>query len=665
LVISANFLIDAPAGPSEYYPLLDSSRVINDMTLPPEVQLVVVIQKREFAAFREDFRDRFQLRGEIDPEILPALKASFEAEGVNEVKAETQPISICPKEVDEYGEESALFGLAVPVDRHNFHELFRHKAIAPTGLIFSPGWLAEFKTARVAVADDLTPDQWAALSQSGQVERVYVKSHIKLPAPLSLCRGVLGNDGVRAYQNVFLIRSIHRSHLPSRLFGDQFSFALPEMGSPFVRNRQTPEGVKAFLTGLVDLLRVDHQKVILYGKLSPFLRAQLRTLTTGFCLLAGSLVKVGERSQWQVLEINDRANTACGRAEGPMSPYCRVQEGPVDISRLDSFENRLNAWVDNLRSSKEGEEGGVSQSLTVTSFDLMNPKTSGQARHLVLSALGGHVMVEGVIYRCKTSCPIHVIGTGIPSSIRKMAQAFGVYESMAAPSPSFRGEESDTYRLPLPSDETFTASGLIPTDSRKDLLVVLKTWLEANDASQPVFLVEGPSGVGKTSTIKAYFKEMAWDRFEVLLPSKHLIQQIGEANQAGKVVLIDELNTLSLKQLRAIVALVQSQPRLRIVATQNPISFKGRVRLPKGIIERSRCVFLDNYSEADLQKMCAFKSIPRALQSPFIERYQELSRANKSTPRNFIAAVFSVSEVMARSRCEEVAVALHGTDVEP
>ncbi len=645
LVIPGNLLKKAQGGPAKYYPLLDITRMINKMSLDKAIQIVVLISEEEMKSFREDFRSRFQSTGQVADEYLDP--------GVIESKADGE-VPLPQQEAIPLASKTDVPPSGFRVNAYNFEQLFPYPEITPSGLRQMPGYLNPSETEarpNLYIIGELTPKQWRRLSEAqDRFNKLYVcsgawESHL-VPASDQTVPSSSGEES----KSCVSIQDLPRAAIPSHLPAGAIALALPEVGHPLLNITQTAEGeFKAQFTALKTLLETSDQTLVLYGKLSPSLEVELLNMSSGTLVLAGEKMVLGKGSHIQILNIDKFAK---GEARlGGRNPFCQVLEAPIELSRLDPFETRLEQW-----------KTGQTPTLFLSSFDLVNPATRSLCRDLVNSAFAGHVMIEGELIDLGASGKtIEVRGPGIPKKIREMAQVFSAYQSIESPPVAplsvktleiSAGTEDDEYPL--------SRANIIPTPSRLQLLQALKTWLASEDAQHPLFLVEGPSGIGKTAVLKAYLQATYPDQLEILLPSEDLIQRIEMANREGKIVLIDEINTLRPDQLEAITVLMQSQPKLRLVGTQNPISFEGRVKLTDELMNHSMPYFLGEYPEEELCAMCESKGISAPLAKSMVSSFLTLLRQHRSTFRDFIAGISTIEKSMGALTCSGILRPIRG-----
>ncbi len=632
LVISGKFLIGASGGPSKYYPLLDATRMIKQLTLDKEIQIVVLMLEEEIRSFREDFRSRFQAVGRVASEGLNP--------GVTESKPSAEDkLPIIP--AFSFESKTDIPILDFRVNAYNFDQLFPHPVISPTGLKLMPAYLNSQTPPlpKLYIIGELSHRQWQRLSEiQDQFAELHVhtsawESHLLLQTAEAAALPSEEKSESRVH-----IQSLPRAAISSHIPEDAIALALPEIGNPLVRNSSSDEsGFIAQFTALKTLLETPGQTLVLYGKLSPALEVEFLNMSSGTFTLAGEKIVLGEGTRIQVLSLDKFSTSSPSLLEIPSrNPFCQVCEGPVDLSLLEPLEVRLDHW-----------RSGRSSVLTLSSFDLVNPRTRSLCRDLVNSAFAGQVMIEGKLIDLRRSGKtVEVLGLGIPSKIRKMAEAFGAYQSIDSHSVLPIIFEPSTMSVDSEAADILSRTGIIPTSSRLQLVQALNTWLDSKDSQHPLFLVEGPSGIGKSVVLKAYLSAIHGERLQILLPSEDLIQKIETANQAGKIVLIDEINTLRPDQLEAITVLMQSHPHLRLIGTQNPISFQGRAKLSTALMDHAAQYYLEEYSRGELLSMCQCKGISAHLAEVMVSAFLDSLKQHRSTFRDFIAGITEIEKAL-------------------
>jgi hypothetical protein len=621
LVISGEILLKTSGGASDYYPLLDPTRCIHDLKLEPDVLLVIILTETEWSkAVREDFHSRMQLYG-------PLIEPVPVSEGVSESKSELPDASpIRPFKVFRFETETDLPHSTFRITPYTFPQLMPFLDITTTGVRMMPGVLDQTDPPTFAIIQDLTERQWRQLSElSSKTPGIFVqnKIHHSFLLPQKLEAPELRDEPI------FRVIPVTYADIPGHIPSGAISLSIPELGNPFFLTQSSEEGdILGRFTDLKTHLERPHQTLVLYGKLPDALFSQWINMNSGEFYMGGEQIRIGEGTRLIVLDR--QSSQAPSPSEGRTNAFCRVIEGPVEVSSLPRLAERIEEWM--ARKSSH---------LLISSFDLFHPKTRLQARDLVNSALSGYVMIDGKLIGLE-GLTVELRGPGIPKKIKKMALSFGAYEEhpRVEPTPlhaSARGLEMDPVAV-----DTLSQKGLILTRSRIDFLRAAIDFLETSNPHQPLFLVEGPSGIGKTVFLKHYLEARYGEKFEVLLPSEDLVTRLEEANRTGKVVLIDELNTLPKDQLEAISILLRSCPNLRLFGTQNSISFAGRSKLDSDLLKAANVYFLEPYDREELTQICEAFHVPKECIPPMLVEVERRFSRHQLTFRDFIAAMKSM-----------------------
>jgi hypothetical protein len=678
LIISEDLLLNA-TGVSAYYPLLDSTRSIRPgLTLPADIQLVVLMQDGNMKKFREDFRSRFQIHGIL--EIGMAASGSSEEPAVT-VK-EKAPETLSPALITRKLEDPTTLEKAIRITPYNFHILFSHPELTPDGLIEHPGFLtAEVRGHRpLLLSGNLSKEQFKKLSTA---QAKALENGEDFPEIFEIAEfPPTSTLEIMPVSQAYIPRTIQEYR--ASVAPENFTvLALPELGNPLMQFTQRPlddrasgEALEYETLGeyseLVFKLRQKNQTILLHGKLSENLKAILTSIGTGTLFLAGQEIPIGEGSRLIIL-AKDRyappqtpAYHVSRLKPLEINPFCSIREGEK-LTPLD-----LRPWEERLESWSSGRES----TLHISAFDLMNPESRRIFRDLVLSSFSGQVLIHGRLKNLRDPVSgeilqtIKISGSFIPSVIKKYAQAFNAYERleplastttiMIDPSILFISEE-----IRLAQDAALTGTDIFLTESRRKLIAVVSQWLSAKEdtADHPLFLVEGPSGIGKSAVLRSYLKPLEDSGALIILsPSENLIREIAEANRNGKIIFIDELNTLRKDQLEAIEALVRSEPQLRIIGTQNPISFSGRAKLSPELLQHAVQFHLSEYPPEELMLLCQSKGISTEISEALVTAFLNHQKTHHSTFRDFLSAIENAREayqtLMTREQTDRPAESL-------
>ena len=548
------------------------------------------------------------------------------------------------------------------INTYNFDSLFPHELITQKGLMAHPGFLT-LGARKIILSGPLSPAQAKALKD------VQFEINKEAEAPDEIVNIEIINSLERPSSvDFFIIKPLPISAIkqtiamliqsPEKIIT---VLALPELGNPFVDYRQEASGqTRAHFTRLTERLMQENQLIILYGLLKPQLQSDLQSLATGFLLIAGERISIGygtqviilaedEFAELEVPDGLDELDESLDQVLKFQHPFCEIKEGYIDHSPvlLTPWRTRLEAW-----------KSGLEPCLKITAFDLMNPDSRSILRTLVCSAFGGQILIDGEIINLAMTVPVRTIevsGNFMPASIRALADAFNAYESLETPTRApTRTSREITLESDLPEalkvyDQYFISSPIILTDSRRLLIQQVDFYLQQKEEnnSPPLLIIEGPSGIGKSAILRHYLSHSDYaPALLVLSPSETLIQELDQANREGKIVLIDELNTLDPDQLEAIEALVRSEPKLRIIGTQNPISFAGRKKLSRELINHACVLYLKNYETQELLVFCQHKNIPDYLSHLFVRTFQEIQ--NRKITLN--ATLKATSEAISKTR---------------
>jgi hypothetical protein len=662
LIISEKLFLEAN-GVSAYYPLLDNTRRINDITIPSEVQLVVLMQDGNLKKFREDFLSRFQVHGYLTIPEPATLDTDIGAETGAGSSSSRHPhsrprrdVSCTPSLILNTEEPSELEQkTALRITTENIHTLFEHLEITPAGIMQHPGLLPANR-GPLMIQSGLPSTAQQKLIEAQTQARAEGKDFPKIfevrdfPATDYLIIKSMTQANIPQNMRTIIQKVIERSPVSSGLV----TLALPELGNPFVKNLPDPttSETRAIFTELKERLTQTYQTIILYGKLTGELKANLASIATGKFFLAGEEINVGEGTRVIILAQDKHNEILAGESEEEpteINKFCSIKENFLDP------HPDLRPWQERLRAWEKGED----PCLKLTSFDLMNPDSRSPLRDIVNSAFTGQIMVSGKIKDLRSSGQtIQVSGAFMPSVTRKLGQAFGAYENIEPPlthpiilDSSMSNESPEAPVISLGDefrayDCIFNGSPIFLTDSRRKLLHALDSWLgqKSTNSDHPLFLVEGASGIGKSAILRHYLDHSDYkDHLTILSPSENLIKELEQANRDGKIVFIDELNTLRMDQLEAIEALVRSRPHLRMIGTQNPISFTGRAKLSKALLNHSIQFNLSQYDAIELQGICEGHRIPPAIADALIKKFQKDQFETRLTFRDFLSGIKFIS----------------------
>jgi hypothetical protein len=646
LIIPEDLLLKAP-GVSSYYPMLDSSRMLSKtLHLPADIELVVLIQEDHLKEFRLDFQSRFQVPGTLH---VPPRAPELTAEGTlhEAPEAEATSITFKPESLETAKKEDLL--TAVRITPLSFWQLFEHIEMTCEGPVEHPGFsnLPFLNGRSILLSGDFTKEQWTQLGQAKALADTRAE-----PFPQIFMTETFPESDFLRFEPLprsAFPKKIHALRAES-LSENLTVLALPEAGNPFVQFMSSDETeeteTKIQFSELVTRLQAPYQTLVFYGKLTPTFQNTLASIATGTFWIGGESIRVGEGTRVLVLQEDRHAETepapppaGAGAGSGGFQ-VCDIIEG----SMLEDEKTRLlTPWETRLAEFS----GGKTSILEISAFDLMNPSTQLECRNLVNSALGGQILIQGTVVSLSKDRQVRVYGEGLPSSIRKLAQAFDAYLKPQSPrletvkiDPNTLPIDDDTRRL---QDERFRGSTLFLTDSRRKLLHAIQAWLNPpRSASEdhPLFLIEGPSGVGKSSVLREYLKPLE-ERGEVviLVPHEQLIQDIAALNREGKIVFIDEFNTLKRSEIEAIEALVRSGPSIRIIGTQNPTSFQHRVKLSPDLLAHSMQYFLDEYPHEELLEICEHHGLSRDVAEFAVEQFEAEQRQKTATFRSFLGTL--------------------------
>jgi tRNA A37 threonylcarbamoyladenosine biosynthesis protein TsaE len=155
-----------------------------------------------------------------------------------------------------------------------------------------------------------------------------------------------------------------------------------------------------------------------------------------------------------------------------------------------------------------------------------------------------------------------------------------------------------------------------PTDHRKEAHLLLSGLLQTRASLQSInqadiglggFLLEGPSGVGKTHFIekflKKYYRKETTRQIGTALSYEAKIKQLKEAFQNGAIVIINEFNTSDwpvdlLNQFlmgKDEAGNPPKKPGFFLIITQNPASFAGRNKLDPALRRRLARIDASNW----------------------------------------------------------------------
>jgi hypothetical protein len=605
-------------------------------------------------------------------------------------------------------ESSQALNIGIRITPYHFHTLFEHPEITPEGLIQHPGFLKPQgeKLRPILLSGDFTPEQ---IQKLADLQLFALKTGIDFPEIFEISdfpdSPYLKISSMPRKNMAVAIDQLREESLKMGSGPENLTtLALPELGNPllnYVKPSSSSESEEddseretlAEFSELTEKLIQPNQTIVLYGKLSESLKGSLVSIGTGTLLLAGQEIKIGEGTRVIILAQDKYAESsressgpaAGAAASAPVTagagtslraelsnPFCIVREGFIEkttseitsettpetsLGNLRPWEERLAAW-----------ESGAEKVLKISSFDLMNPDSRMIFRNLTSSAFSGQVMMpNGKLKNLRDPLSgeatqrIEIYGDFIPSSIKKMAIAFDAYEKVERPPQLQRVIDPKIISLSpdvlADQDLKLASSQIFLTDSRRKLIHAVDQWLKQKDHTQnhPLFLVEGPSGIGKSAVLRAYLKPLEESGDLVILaPSENLIREIAEANRMGKIIFIDELNTLRQDQLEAIEALIRSEPNLRMIGTQNPISFSGRSKLPREILIHSVQFNLGEYEPAELILLCQSKGIPENIATALVENFQQDQKVKKSTFRDFLGAIEAIKIEFSAEFSEEI-----------
>jgi hypothetical protein len=321
------------------------------------------------------------------------------------------------------------------------------------------------------------------------------------------------------------------------------------------------------------------------------------------------------------------------------SHYCSIQEGPPDKKEMDTpWQERLHAFLEKRK-----------EVLTLSSFDLMNPESRSVLRDAVHSAFTGQLLINGQRYCLeKGRQRVEVVGGFIPKCTQKLAQVFQSYSALPTPKVETRTlspEEAVPTDKKALYDALLSTSPIFLTDSRRTLIYQVDLWYQESSPLYPLFIIEGPSGIGKSAVMREYLERVIpTEKLLILGPTENLVTQLDAANRKEQLVFIDELNTLREDQLEAIEALIRSRPKLRMIGTQNPISFAGRKKLSAQLLQHAAVFHLQEYKTEELMALLASTGIPSEKAELWIHAFQEEQEKNKVTFRDFLSHVRSLSK---------------------
>ena len=175
-------------------------------------------------------------------------------------------------------------------------------------------------------------------------------------------------------------------------------------------------------------------------------------------------------------------------------------------------------------------------------------------------------------------------------------------------------------------------------------------------------MLEGDPGIGKSAIAVKHLQAKGFvngdenpsslgNKYYVITPTsfEEAKAKLQKAFNEGAVVVIDELNTMNLEKiLNPMLSGVglngkrANTPGFMVLATQNPISFKGRNKLSNALLKRFVKMDLKSYKPAELEEIVAkTQNVDIKESEGIVARYIDaVSYAGQKsltspTPRNF------------------------------
>ncbi len=141
-----------------------------------------------------------------------------------------------------------------------------------------------------------------------------------------------------------------------------------------------------------------------------------------------------------------------------------------------------------------------------------------------------------------------------------------------------------------------------------------------------LYILQGDPGVGKSSFIRAMLdgKGIPYQSIEVC--NIKAGEQINEACEKRRFIIIDELNLSEELENQLIDLLDKKNPDIMIFATQNEGNVIGRKPLAPSLRNRAHFLYMDNYSDGEMELLAAKHHVKP---KPFLRAYH---RACKDFP---------------------------------
>lgn len=174
------------------------------------------------------------------------------------------------------------------------------------------------------------------------------------------------------------------------------------------------------------------------------------------------------------------------------------------------------------------------------------------------------------------------------------------------------------------------------------------------------FLVEGPSGIGKSEMMLQALKQRGYQPyreekkldsktyFHVTMGSRNIHEIISKAFKQSAILVIDELNVLTEKDADLLNNLLEGSsplekaphPGFYVLASQNPSFFPGRKSLSLSLLNRFDCFYEENYTPKDLGEIAQKANTEPTRAFRFVKRFLSECEKNPAlNARNFFKAL--------------------------
>jgi hypothetical protein len=208
--------------------------------------------------------------------------------------------------------------------------------------------------------------------------------------------------------------------------------------------------------------------------------------------------------------------------------------------------------------------------------------------------------------------------------------------------------------LPTAATKNYAFKQFIVTESRKNTLRLLDDHFVIRElkiknniiAGISGFLLEGPSGIGKSEMAIEYLRAQGYHngfeatsevdsthRYYHITPTNPVVMKeiLVKAFHEGAVVIIDEFNTLPLEKVLNSLMSEGTDPQGQkpkkegffVIATQNPISFTGRQALSDPLDKRVHKIELPTYPDHELIEILLKKGLEKTKATEILNEYND------------------------------------------